>query len=183
MAKPINVLGICGSLRAGSYNRMALRTAAELVPPGMRIEMANIAGMPEYNDDVDYPAVALEFRARVKAADAILFATPEYLHSIPGGLKNALDWAWRKPDTPFDDKPVAIMGAATSPIGSGRAQYHLRNICQALHCHPVTLPEVMIGLCDKKFDEAGRLTDDKARAGIRDLLLALDAWTRRLRGE
>lgn len=182
MALPIHVLGICGSLRAGSYNRMAMMAAAELMSPTMEMTAAVIAGISEYNDDVDFPPPALAFRAAVKAADAVLFVTPEYLHSIPGALKNALDWAWREPDPPFVDKPVAIMGASKSPIGSGRAQYHLRNICQALYCHPVSMPEAMIGQCDQKFDERGKLRDDKAREGIRQLMLALEAWTRRLRG-
>ena len=113
-AKGISVLAMCGSLRAGSYNRAALRTAIELKPPGMTIDTADIGSFPLYNEDVraqGFPAPVETFRGQIAAADALLFATPKYNYSMPGLLKNAIDWASRPPNQPFAGKPVAILGA------------------------------------------------------------------------
>ena len=184
--KLVKVLGICGSLRKGSYNRMALKVAAESLPPGMTLETFDIGTLPLYNDDVraaGYPKPAAELRARIKAADALLFVTPEYNYSISGVLKNAIDWGSRPPDQPFDGKPVAIMGASGGPVGTARAQYHLRQMCVFLNMFPVNKPEVMIGLAQNKFDAEGKLMDETTRGFIKDLLVSLDAWTRKLRGE
>ncbi|HYB58035.1 MAG TPA: NADPH-dependent FMN reductase [Alphaproteobacteria bacterium] len=184
--KPVKVLGICGSLRKGSYNRMALQVAAESLPPGMTLETFDIGTLPLYNDDVraaGYPKPAAELRAKIKAADALLFVTPEYNYSISGVLKNAIDWGSRPPDQPFDGKPVAIMGASGGPVGTARAQYHLRQMCVFLNMFPVNKPEVMIGLAQNKFDADGKLMDETTRGFIKDLLVSLDAWTRKLRGE
>ncbi len=182
-AKGISVLAICGSLRAGSYNRAALRTAIELKPPGMRIETADIGSFPLYNEDVraqGFPAPVETLRRQIAAADALLFVTPEYNYSMPGVLKNAIDWASRPPDQPFAGKPVAMMGAAAGMAGSARAQYDLRRSCVFLDMHPLNKPEVLIGQAQTKFDEQGRLTDDAARGFIRDLLVALEQWTRQI---
>src|ERR1700688_2330826 len=141
--KPVRVLGICGSLRKGSYNRMGLNAAAELLPPGMTLETFDIAPIPLYNEDVraaGFPKPVEELRAKILAADALLFATPEYNFSMPGVLKNAIDWASRPPDQPFNAKPVAIMGASPGPVGTGRAQYHLRQSCVFLNMLPVNKP-------------------------------------------
>ncbi|MFI4986988.1 MAG: NADPH-dependent FMN reductase [Alphaproteobacteria bacterium] len=184
--KPVSVLGICGSLRKGSYNRMALAAAGELLPPGMTLESFDIAAIPLYNEDVraaGFPKPVEELRARILAADALLFATPEYNYSMPGVLKNAIDWASRPPDQPFNGKPAAIMGASPGLVGTGRAQYHLRQSCVFLNMFPVNKPEVLIGQYQSKFDAAGKLTDETTRGFIRDLLASLDAWTRKLRGE
>ena len=175
-AKGISVLAMCGSLRAGSYNRAALRTAIELKPPGMTIDTADIGSFPLYNEDVraqGFPAPVETFRGQIAAADALLFVTPEYNYSISGVLKNAIDWASRPPDQPFAGKPVAIMGAA-------RAQYDLRRCCVFLDMHPLNKPEVLIGQAQTKFDAAGRFTDEVGRGLIRDLLVALEQWTRRI---
>jgi chromate reductase len=182
-AKGINVLAICGSLRAGSYNKAALRTAVELKPPGMMIETADIGSFPLYNEDVraqGFPPPVETLRRQIAAADALLFVTPEYNYSIPGVLKNAIDWASRPPDQPFAGKPVAMMGAGAGMAGTARAQYDLRRCCVFLDMHPVNRPEVLIGQAQTKFDEQGRLTDDAARGFIRDLLVALDQWTRQI---
>ena len=123
-AKGISVLAICGSLRAGSYNKAALRTAIELKPPGMTIETADIGSIPLYNEDVralGFPPPVERLRAQIAAADALLFVTPEYNYSMPGVLKNAIDWASRPPDQPFAGKPVAIMGAGAGMAGTARA--------------------------------------------------------------
>jgi chromate reductase len=122
-------------------------------------------------------------RARIKAADALLFATPEYNYSIPGLLKNAIDWASRPPEQPFNGKPVAIMGASPGPVGTARCQYHLRQVCVSLNMFPVNKPEVMIGQYQNKFDVCGKLTDETTRGFVQDLLVALAAWTRTLRGD
>ena len=182
-AKGISVLAICGSLRAGSYNRAALRTAIELKPPGMTIETADIGSFPLYNEDVraqGFPPPVEKLRQQIKEADALLFATPEYNYSISGVLKNAIDWASRPPDQPFAGKPVAIIGAAAGMAGSARAQHHLRQSCVFLDMHPINKPEVLIGVAHTKFDADGRLTDEAARGFIRDMLVALEQWTRQL---
>jgi len=181
--KGINVLAICGSLRAGSYNRAALRTAIELKPPGMMIETADIGSFPLYNEDVraqGFPAPVETLRRQIAAADALLFVTPEYNYSMSGVLKNAIDWASRPPDQPFAGKPVAIMGAAAGMGGTARAQYDLRRSCVFLDMHPLNKPEVFIGAAQTKFDAEGRFTDEVGRGLIRDLLVALEEWTRRI---
>jgi chromate reductase len=182
-AKGINVLGICGSLRAGSYNKAALRTAIELKPPEMTIETADIGSIPLYNEDVralGFPPPVEKLRGQIAAADALLFVTPEYNYTISGVLKNAIDWASRPPDQPFAGKPVAMMGAGAGMAGTARAQYDLRKCCVFLDMHPLNKPEVLIGQAHTKFDERGRLTDDAARGFIRDLLVALAKWTRQI---
>jgi chromate reductase len=181
---PIRVVGISGSLRAGSYNSAALRAAVALAPDGMTIETAAIGDLPLYNDDVraaGYPAAVQRFRDQLSAADAILFVTPEYNYSIPGVLKNAIDWASRPPSQPFDNKPVAIMGASGGVLGTARAQYQLRQMLVFLNAFPLNKPEVMIGAAQSKFDEAGTLTDEPTKEFIRTLLAALANWTARLK--
>ena len=178
-------MGLCGSLRRGSFNRMALRAAAELVPAGMSIDIYDgLADIPPYNDDVrekGYPANVQALRDRIAAADAVLFVTPEYNYSVPGILKNAIDWASRPPSQPFDGKPVAIMGASMGLFGTARAQYHLRQTCVFINAFPVNRPEVMIAQAQNKFDKDGRLTDEPTRKFIGDLLVSLADWTRRLK--
>jgi chromate reductase, NAD(P)H dehydrogenase (quinone) len=182
-AKGIHVLAICGSLRAGSYNRAALRTAIELKPPGMMIETAEIGSFPLYNEDVraqGFPAPVETLRRQIAEADALLFVTPEYNYSMPGVLKNAIDWASRPPDQPFAGKPVAMMGASAGTGGTARAQYDLRRSCVFLDMHPLNKPEVFIGAAQTKFDAEGRFTDEVGRGLIRDLLVALEQWTRQI---
>jgi chromate reductase, NAD(P)H dehydrogenase (quinone) len=180
-ARELHVLALCGSLRSGSYNMAALRTAIELKPPGMTIEVAEIGTIPLYNEDVraqGFPPPVETLRRQIKEADALLFATPEYNYSMPGVLKNAIDWASRPPDQPFAGKPVAIMGAAAGMAGTARAQYDLRRSCVFLDMHPLNKPEVLIGQAQTKFDAAGRFTDEAGRGFIRELLVALERWTR-----
>ena len=177
----ISVLAICGSLRAGSYNMAALRTAIELKPPGMTIAIADIAAFTLYNEDVraqGFPPPVETLRQQIKAADALLFACPEYNYSMSGVLKNAIDWASRPPDQPFAGKPAAIMGASAGMAGGARAQGDLRRACVFLDIHPLNKPEVLIGQAQTKFDANGRLTDEAARGFIRDMLVALEGWTR-----
>ncbi|MGH7248084.1 MAG: NADPH-dependent FMN reductase [Pseudomonadota bacterium] len=182
-ARGIHVLGICGSLRRGSYNMAALRTAIELKPPGMTIEVAEIGAIPLYNEDVraqGFPPPVETLRRQIKAAEALLLVTPEYNYSMSGVLKNAIDWASRPPDQPFAGKPVAIMGAGAGMAGTARAQYDLRRSCVFLDMHPLNKPEVLIGQAQTKFDAAGRFTDEAGRGFIGDLLVALESWTRQI---
>jgi chromate reductase len=185
MADTIKVLGICGSLRKNSYNAMALRAAGENLPPGMSLDIFDkMAEIPPYNEDVKekgFPPAVADLRIRVKSADALLFVTPEYNYSMSGVLKNAIDWASRPPDHPFNGKPVAIMGASMSLYGTARAQYHLRQSCVFLNMFPINKPEVLIIQAQNKFDAQGKLTDEATRQFIADLMLALDAWTKRLK--
>ena len=183
MNKTIRILGIAGSLRKTSYNRGALRAATELVPEGATIEIFELDGIPGFNQDDEQnpPEKVAEFKRKIREADAILFVTPEYNYSVPGVLKNAIDWASRPyGDSAWNGKPAAIMGASIGAIATARAQYHLRQMMVFLNMFPINQPEVMIGNAGKRFDEQGNLTDETTRDFIRQLLENLVAWTRRI---
>ena len=182
----IKVLGISGSLRKGSFNMAALRTAIELKPAGMSVEVADISQIPLYNEDVraqGFPPPVQKLREQIAAADALLFACPEYHYSMSGVLKNAIDWASRPPDQPFAGKPCAILGAAAGMAGGARAQGDLRRSMVFLDMHPINKPEVLIGQAQTKFDESGKLLDEAGRGFIRDMMAALDRWTRQIGGK
>jgi chromate reductase len=182
-ASGIKILAICGSLRKGSYNMAALRTAISQKPPNMTVDVADISQIPLYNEDVrqqGFPPSVETLRRQIAAADALLFACPEYNYSMTGVLKNAIDWASRPPDQPFAGKPCAIIGAAAGMAGSARAQYDLRRSCVFLDMHPLNKPEVLIGQAQTKFDAEGNLIDEAARGFIRDLMVALAAWARQI---
>ena len=183
MSRPVRILGIAGSLRHDSYNRAALRAATELVPEGASIETFELDGIPGFNQDEEQnpPAKVVELKKRVREVDAILFVTPEYNYSIPGVLKNAIDWASRPyGDSAWNGKPAAIMGASVGAIGTARAQYHLRQMMVFLNMFPVNQPEVMIANASQRFDAQGNLTDDGTKDFIRQLLQSLVDWTRRI---
>ncbi|HEX6127314.1 MAG TPA: NAD(P)H-dependent oxidoreductase [Pyrinomonadaceae bacterium] len=183
MDKSIRILGVAGSLRKASYNRGVLRAATQLVPEGASIEVFELDGIPGFNQDEEQnpPAKVTEFKAKIRQADAILFVTPEYNYSVPGVLKNAIDWASRPyGDSAWDGKPAAIMGASIGGIATARAQYHLRQMMVFLNMYPVNQPEVMIGNCSDKFDEQGNLTDEATKDFIRQLLQNLVEWTNRI---
>jgi chromate reductase len=182
----LRVLGISGSIRAASWNTKALRAARELAPAGMEIEVfEGLREIPHYDDDVrtgsGYPPAAERLRAALKAADAVLIYTPEYNYSIPGVLKNAIDWASRPPEQPFDNKPVAVAGAATGLLGTARAQYQLRQMFIFLNGLVLNKPEVMIAQAPTRFDAEGKLTDQATRDLVAAQLVALRDWTLRLR--
>lgn len=183
----VKVLAISGSLRKASFNTLALRAAQSLAPEG--IEIALFGGMreiPLYDDDLrtgsGYPPPVAAFRSAIREADALLIASPEYNFSVSGVLKNAIDWASRVPDQPFDNKPVAIMGAATGLWGTARSQYDLRKILAGLNAQLLNKPEVLISQAAAKFDAEGRLTDEATRTVIAQQMTALRDWTRRLNG-
>lgn len=181
--KQLHVLGISGSLRKASYNTATLNAARELSPDGMTIETFDLSAIPLYNDDLStagFPEPVRQFRDRIVASDALLIITPEYNYSIPGVLKNALDWASRPPEQPLNEKPIAIMGASSGNFGTVRAQMALRQVAVITNMFPLNKPEVMIARAQEKFDATGRLTDEPTREIIRKLLQALKEWTRRL---
>ena len=173
-------VGLLGSLRTGSYNAMLTRAAGELLPPGSTLSVAPIGDLPPY-DAAGSPEAVARFKARLRAADAIVIVSPEYNYSIPGFLKNAIDWASRKPDPALDGKPGLIMGASTGAFGTIRMQHHLRQICVAVNVRLLTRPEVAIGKAQEKFDAEGRLVDESTRELVRSALAALSAWTLQLR--
>ncbi len=201
----MKVLGISGSLRKNSFNTAALRAARELAPDGMAIEFADLSAVPPYDGDVEaqgLPEAVVTLRRQIAEADALLIATPEYNYSIAGVLKNAIDWASRPPEQPFDGKPIAVLGASPGRLGTARAQYHLRQVfitCARssspapglhhlrqvfvfLNGRVLNRPEVMIAAAGQAFDGEGRLVDEAARELIAQQLQALREWAGRLAG-
>ncbi len=184
MEKKVHILGFAGSLRKNSFNRSILRAALELVPEDGKLEIFDLEGIPPFNQDLESqpPEKVKEFKAKIGTADAILIATPEYNYSIPGVLKNAIDWASRPfGDNAFEGKPVAVMGASPGMTGTARSQYHLRQTFVFLDMHPLNRPEVMVPFAHEKIDKEGKVTDPKTTEKIRELLESLVTWTRRLK--
>lgn len=180
----LKIVGFAGSLRKGSFNKMLLNEASRLTPPEIELEIVDIAGIEPFNQDLEMnPNEKLkEFKKAIRAADGILIATPEYNYSIPGVLKNAIDAASRPYDTnPFDGKPVALMGASIGMLGTGRAQYHLRQSFVFLNSYVMNTPEIMVSFADQKFDASGNLLDETTKALIGDLFSEFIKWIHRLR--
>lgn len=172
----IKILCVVGSLRKESYNRFALKAAQELAPDGAVLELIELHGIPVFdqNNELQPPDAVVEFKRRILAADAILFATPEYNYSVPGGLKNAIDWASRPSgQSAWAGKPAAVMGASVGSLGTARAQYHLRQILVTLNMPTVNQPEVMIGNAEQRFGPDGKLIDEATGKLVRELLVAL----------
>lgn len=183
--RKFKILGISGSLRRQSTNTMALRNAQKLAPEGMSIEVADISDIPLYNADLHSlgePPAVTKLKDQIREADAVLIATPEYNFSIPAVLKNALDWVSRPPDPPFNEKPVAIMGVAPGPIGTARAQYHLRQVLVFMNTFTLNKPEVFINHSAQKFNPEGDLTDQQTAQYIREQLIALQKLAQRVNG-
>jgi chromate reductase, NAD(P)H dehydrogenase (quinone) len=181
----LKVLGFAGSLRLGSYNKALLRAAVDLVPEDVNIEIFDLEGIPPFNQDTEenMPEKVKEFKTRIREADAILISSPEYNYSVPGVLKNAIDWASRPyGDNPFDGKPVAIMSASVGMLGGARAQYHLRQIFVFLNMYPINRPEVIVPFAQDKFDANGKLLDDNTKKFLGQLLHNLANWTIKLTG-
>ncbi len=184
MNQKIHILGFAGSLRKQSYNRAILAAALEAIPDDASLEVFDLEGIPPFNQDSELqpPDKVREFKAKIRAADAILIATPEYNYSIPGVLKNAIDWASRPyGDNAFDGKPVAVMGASIGTLGTARAQYDLRRSFVFLNMLPLNQPEVMVSFAQDKVDGEGRVTHENTRKKIKELLESLIAWTRRMK--
>lgn len=184
-----NILGIVGSLRRSSYNGFAMKAALELLPENVDLTVIDLHGIPVFNQDEEMspPPAVVEFKQKILAADAILFATPEYNYSVPGGLKNAIDWASRPyGQSAWKGKTAAIMGVSVGNFGTARAQYDLRKILVTLEMPAVVQPEVMIGNAAERFDDNGRLTDERSRQMIQKLLstlVQLEKSTRRAKGD
>ena len=183
MSQPIRILGMAGSLRRASYNRVALRAAMQLAAQDTALDIFELDGISGFNQDEELnpPPNVIELKRGIREADAILIVTPEYNYSIPGVLKNAIDWASRPyGDSAWNGKPVALMGASIGTIGTARAQYHLRQVFVFLNMFPINQPEVMISNAGERFDAGGNLTDETTKKLIRQLLQSLADWTRRL---
>ena len=176
---PLEVVGIAGSLRKGSFNRALLAAAVELAPANMHLAVADIRPIPFFDGDVEAaglpPAVA-DLKARIRAADALLIVTPEYNYSVPGVLKNTIDWLSRGKDSALVGKPAAIMGASPGGFGTVRSQHHLRQVAAGANMLLMLRPEVQVARAESKFDADGRLTDEATRRNVAALLEALAAW-------
>jgi chromate reductase len=184
MEQPVKILGFVGSLRKGSYNKALMRAALALAPDDAAIEVFDLEGIPPFNQDLESqpPQTVKAFKAEIRKADAVLIATPEYNYSVPGVLKNAIDWASRPyGDNAFEGKPVALMSASIGSLGGARAQYHLRQSFIFLNMHPLNHPEVMMPFAEDNVDAEGNVTNEQTKQLIRELLEALVQWTRKLK--
>jgi chromate reductase len=182
MAEKINIIGFSGSLRSGSFNTAALRAAQQLCPDDAEIDIFDISDFEPFNQDRDQdpPKNVTKLKASIRASDAVLFSSPEYNYSVPGHLKNVIDWASRPyGDSAWDGKPALIMGASPGAVGTARMQYHLRQMMVFLNMFPLNRPEVMISNCAEKFDANGNLTDEATKDHIHKALTALIEETRR----
>jgi chromate reductase, NAD(P)H dehydrogenase (quinone) len=182
---PLRVLGICGSLRRGSFNAAVLRALPVLAPDNMKVEMApSLADFPLYNADMQnedgFPQPAVRLKEMIEAADGLVFVSPEYNFSIPGVLKNAIDWVSRFPDQPFKGKPILLQSAAIGVLGGARMQYHLRQTMVFLEAIVFTKPEVFVTFAKSKIDEEGRLHDEQTREVIRGQLAAFEGFVRQI---
>ncbi len=175
----LDIVGICGSLRKASINHAALRLAGQLMPTGMALDIIDWRDVPLFDGDVlaqGLPPAVAALRERVRRADGVLIATPEYNFSIPGGLKNLLDWLSRGDDQPFALKPLAMLSASPGPLGGARVQYDLRKVMLFLNAAVLVKPEVFIGAAGAKFDAQGLCTDDTTRKFVGDQMAALQRW-------
>lgn len=185
MSEPIALLGICGSLRRNSFNRGLLDALGEVLPPGVSLTLfGRLAEIPLYDADLEargIPPAATELGDAIAAADGIVIATPEYNYSIPGVLKNAIDWVSRLSDkAPLRGKPCGILGASVGMGGTMRAQYHLRQVLVFTDTPVMGQPEVLVSHAAQRFSQ-GRLTDEKTRERLGQFAAALAAWTRRFK--
>lgn len=188
MAGKINVITIVGSLRKGSFNAALARTLPALAPADMTITPAPPwSSFPIYNADdqntTGFPAAVTVLSDAIRAADGVIFVTPEYNYGIPGGLKNAIDWVSRVPDQPFKDKPVAIQSATGGPMGGARMQYHLRQAMVFLNAFTFTTPEIFVGTAQAKFDDKLELKDATTIDFVTKQLAGFDAFVRKLTGK
>ncbi len=175
----LDVVGLCGSLREGSYNRMALRLAGESMPSGMKLEPVEYRDVPLFDADVlakGFPPSVQALRERIRRADGVLFASPEYNFSIPGVLKNAIDWVSRGDDQPLNGKPVAILSASPGPLGGPRMQYDLRKVMLFVNAMTMIKPEVFVGLAPSKFDANGNCTDEATRKFVTAQMASFQSW-------
>lgn len=179
MKNTYNVAVIVGSLRKASLNRQIAHALAQLAPAKLKLEIVEIGHLPHYNQDTDESPTAeyTEFRARIKAADAVLFVTPEYNRSVPGVLKNALDIGSRPyGKSAWNGKPGAVISSSIGPLGGFGANHHLRQSLACLNVPTMAQPEAYIGGADKLFDANGQLADDRIRTFLAQFIQAFAAW-------
>jgi chromate reductase len=187
MTDTLKVITICGSLRKGSYNAALARMAPKLAPPGLSFhEAPPFDAFPIYNFDIQntsgFPGPVVDWAAAIRAADAVLIVSPEYNWSIPGGLKNAIDWVSRMKDQPFAGKPVAVQSAAGGLLGGARMQYHLRQCLTSLDVHWFGRPEVIVSFAAQKFDEKTlELKDQTAIEMIKAQLAGFEKYIRKMK--
>lgn len=183
MARIYKVVGISGSLRAGSFNTATLRAAQELAPDALDIEILTLEDVPLYSQDVEaqgWPPRVQALRDKVAAAEAVIFASPEYNYSVTGVLKNAIDWLSRpEGDAPLNGKPAAIVGATPAFVGTARGQAHLRQIVFYNAMPLLPTAEVLIARASERFDGDGRLTDEATREVLKDMLVKFARWVER----
>ena len=184
----LDIVGLCGSLRKGSINHHALRLAGELMPATMKLDIVEWRELPVFDGDIlaaGFPSVVSALRERIRRADGVVIATPEYNFSVPGGLKNVIDWVSRGDDQPFALKPVAMFSASPGPLGGARVQYDLRKVFLFLNAATLVKPEVFIGGAGTKFDAEGRCTDEGTRKFLGAQMVAFEQWiagVRRMKG-
>ena len=180
--KNLSVISICGSLRSGSYNGIVQRALPALAPEGLVVRPApSFSEFPLYNADVQtasgFPAAVNALADAIRAADGVIIVTPEYNFSIPGGLKNAIDWVSRVQNQPFAGKPIALQSASPGPLGGGRVQYDLRRAMVFLDAFVLNKPEIFIGSCASKLDEkTGEIKDEATRGLIKQQLAAFASF-------
>ncbi len=182
----MNIVTICGSLRKGSYNHMLVRALPALAPTGMKFqESPAYDHFPLYNADLHadgkFPAPVTAFADALRAADGVIFVSPEYNYTIPGALKNAVDWVSRLKDQPFKEKPVAIQSATQGPLGGGRMQYHMRTMLVFLGAFTFNTPEIFVGLAQNKFDDKGELKDEPTKDFVKKQLEGFAKFVERVK--
>ncbi len=180
--KSISILGFAGSLRNGSYNKLLLRAVRELLPNDVQMELFDLDGIPLYNQDTEVhgiPESVKRFKEKIESADALLIATPEYNHSYPGVLKNAIDWASRPYGrNSFNGKAVAVISATPGAFGGVAAQDQLKQVLLALNTRLVVTPAVIVASAHQKFDQQGNLTDEDTKQFLAGLLSNLTEQAR-----
>ena len=177
--KKLDIVGLCGSLRAGSLNGMTLRLAGECMPSDMVLEVLEWSMVPSFNADVleqGIPAPVQRIRDRIARADGVVIATPEYNFSLPGMFKNLIDWLSRCVDQPLAHKPVAILSAATGPLGGARVQYDLRRVLLFANAMVLVKPEVFIGNAQSKFASGGQCSDEATRQFVTGQMTSFERW-------
>ena len=182
----MNIVTLCGSLRKGSLNRMLMNALPALGPAGMKFKEAPpFDGFPLYNADLHadgkFPPLVTTLADAIRAADGIVIVTPEYNYTIPGALKNAVDWVSRLKDQPFKDKPVAIQSASGGPLGGARMQYHMRTMLVFLGAFAFNTPEIFVGSAPSKFNDKGELADDATKDIIKKQLEAFGKFVERVK--